>query len=297
MSSSPEVSVVIPTHNRADLLPRAVESVLDQDVDLELIVVDDCSTDGTAAALERFGPRVRVLRSEHNIERGAARNWGAREARAPILAFLDSDDEWKPGKLSRQIPLARQGFPSVTGVDFVDPAGEVVGVHAGPPKDAWNQVRFHNWLLGGASSLVLPAELFHRLGGYPEQWSLQGSEDWLLLVKLWAAGSRMEVIREPLVRYLVHRANYTADPERFAVSMWGAADHMARRGYVTQAELPRLRGHTATVIARGFAAARRWEEAAGWARIAVREGTWRQRAGALTLVPASACRALLKRSR
>src|SRR5512132_1526909 len=103
MVARPEVSVVIPTRNRADLLSRAVRSVLAQDMRSEVIVVDDCSTDDTPRVLAKFGDRIRVIRTERNIERGAARNLGAREARATTLAFLDSDDEWKAGKLARQL--------------------------------------------------------------------------------------------------------------------------------------------------------------------------------------------------
>jgi len=295
VSGAPQVTVVIPTHNRAGLLARAVRSALAQEVASEVIVVDDCSTDETPDVLASFGDSVRALRTERNVERGAARNLAARHASAPILAFLDSDDEWKPGKLARQLPIACEGFPSVTGVEFIDHAGTPLRTYR-PPRGAWEQVLLCNRLLGGASSLVIPAELFRRVGGYPEQWTVQGSEDWLLLVKLRVTGIPMKILPDPLLRYRVHSANSTGDPERFAVSMWSAVDHMAREGYVTAAQLQRLRGRTATLIARGFAAGGSWEEAAGWLRIAVREGTAGEAARALTLVPASAGRAALRRS-
>src|SRR5687768_15225139 len=101
----PTVAVVIPTRNRREMVAGAVESVLAQDPPAaEVIVVDDASTDGTAEALrERFGERIDVIRSETNIERGAARNLGARSSSAELIAFLDSDDEWAPGKLVAQI--------------------------------------------------------------------------------------------------------------------------------------------------------------------------------------------------
>jgi glycosyltransferase involved in cell wall biosynthesis len=97
-----DVSVVIPTYNRAALVARAVRSALAtlEDGD-EVIVPDDGSTDGTAAALLEFGPRVRHLALPHRGA-GPTRNAGIAAARGPLVAFLDSDDEWLPGKTALQ---------------------------------------------------------------------------------------------------------------------------------------------------------------------------------------------------
>jgi glycosyltransferase involved in cell wall biosynthesis len=102
-TNSPAVSVIIPTFNRGWCLGQAVDSVLAQAYpDLELIVVDDGSTDATPRLLAGYGGRLHVLRCEH---RGvsAARNAGIAAAGAELIAFLDSDDLWLPGKLSRQV--------------------------------------------------------------------------------------------------------------------------------------------------------------------------------------------------
>jgi glycosyltransferase involved in cell wall biosynthesis len=294
-SSSPEVTIVIPTHNRAEFVGRAVRSALEQEIPSEVIVVDDFSSDHTSDVLAEFGDSIRVIRTERNIERGAARNLGAQMARAPIVAFLDSDDEWLPGKLERQVPIAKRGIPSVTGVEYVDEQGTVLRTYMEPASRTWDAVLLRNRLLGSGSSLVLPKELFQSVGGYPELWSVQGSEDWLLLVRLRIAGSPMETVPEPLIRYFLHPTNFTGDAERVAVCMWSAVGYMAREKYVSDSHLPKLRGHTAVVIARGFAASGRWEEAFGWMRIAIREGTASERARALALVPASGGRALLRR--
>src|SRR5689334_25256855 len=91
------VSVVLPTYERREQVVRAVESVLRQTYrDFELIVVDDGSTDGTEAALRRLGDGLRYVRRE-NGGTGAARNTGTELARGAVVAFLDSDDEWRPG--------------------------------------------------------------------------------------------------------------------------------------------------------------------------------------------------------
>jgi cellulose synthase/poly-beta-1,6-N-acetylglucosamine synthase-like glycosyltransferase len=103
--TDPAVSVVIPTYNAARFLADAIESALAQTVrDIEVIVVDDGSTDETAEVLARFGDRIRGIRLAH-AGVAAARNAGIEVSRAPFIAFLDADDVWAPEKLARQLPV------------------------------------------------------------------------------------------------------------------------------------------------------------------------------------------------
>lgn len=106
----PLVSVILPTYNRAHCLPDAIESVMAQAMDdLELIVVDDGSTDGTADVVPADDPRIRYTRqANHGVS--AARNHGVRLARGRWISFIDSDDEWLPHKLHRQVEELRH-FP------------------------------------------------------------------------------------------------------------------------------------------------------------------------------------------
>jgi glycosyltransferase involved in cell wall biosynthesis len=99
---TPKFSVILPVHNRADVLPRAIESVLGQELrDFELVVIDDGSTDGSAEVAELFGDeRIRLIRLDRNRGGNVARNEGIRAARAPLIAFLDSDDRYFPDKLA-----------------------------------------------------------------------------------------------------------------------------------------------------------------------------------------------------
>jgi len=98
----PCVSVILPVHNRADVLPRAIESVIAQELaDFELIVVDDGSTDESATLAQSFADdRIRLIRLDKNRGGNVARNEGIRAARSPLIAFLDSDDRYLPNKLS-----------------------------------------------------------------------------------------------------------------------------------------------------------------------------------------------------
>lgn len=115
--TAPLLSVVIPTWNRAQLVCEAVESALAQRPGaVEVIVVDDGSTDGTAELLERqYGSEVRSLRMPERRGPGAARNAGVRVATGTLLAFLDSDDLWLPGKLGAELRMFER-FPDAEAV-------------------------------------------------------------------------------------------------------------------------------------------------------------------------------------
>jgi len=109
---APVVTAVIPTYNRARTLPRSIGSVLTQTYPrVELIVVDDGSTDDTSSVLERYAGRLRVVR-QANAGPSAARNSGLRESAGDIVAFLDSDDEWVPEKIERQVQLMTRVGPA-----------------------------------------------------------------------------------------------------------------------------------------------------------------------------------------
>ncbi len=98
------VSVIIPTFNRAYLVPRAIASVLSQTLsDYEIIVVDDGSTDGTPSSLLSFGTHIRVITHPLRLGVSAARNAGVKATTSPFIAFLDSDDYWLPKKLAEQL--------------------------------------------------------------------------------------------------------------------------------------------------------------------------------------------------
>ena len=102
---TPRISVILPVHNRADVLARAIQSVLDQRLAaFELIVVDDGSTDGSAGVARSFGDeRIKVIELGENRGGNAARNAGVQAATAPLIAFLDSDDTYLPEKLERVV--------------------------------------------------------------------------------------------------------------------------------------------------------------------------------------------------
>jgi glycosyltransferase involved in cell wall biosynthesis len=105
----PRVSVIIPTYNRAEYLGAAIESVLEQTCnDLEIIVVDDGSTDGTRSLAQRYHRSIRYIYLDHCGLSGVTRNRGIAAACGAYIAFLDSDDLWLPNKIERQLAYCAQ---------------------------------------------------------------------------------------------------------------------------------------------------------------------------------------------
>ncbi|OQX54719.1 MAG: hypothetical protein B5M53_05570 [Candidatus Cloacimonas sp. 4484_209] len=112
---SPTVSVIIPTYNRAHLIRRAIQSVLNQTYqDFEIIIVDDGSTDDTEEVVKSFkNERIRYIRQEKNEGAAAARNTGIKMAKGEYIAFQDSDDEWLPEKLEKQMKILENASPDL----------------------------------------------------------------------------------------------------------------------------------------------------------------------------------------
>lgn len=216
------VSVVIPAYNSERFIAGAVESVLGQTYpDVETVVVDDGSTDGTVEALRPYLSHVRLIQKV-NGGVATARNAGAAAATGRYVSFLDADDVWLPRKLERQVALleADPGLGCVhCGMDEVDAEGRlrrrlVVGGSGWIAADMLLLDR--PTLVGPGSTLVMPRELFQQLGGFDSQ--LPPSEDWELGFRI-ALKHRVGFVPEPLVRYRIHGGNAHLDPRRMERSM------------------------------------------------------------------------------
>jgi glycosyltransferase involved in cell wall biosynthesis len=207
----PLVSVIIPTFNRADVIERAVGSVLSQTFrDFELIVVDDGSTDQTDSILCRHIPHITTI---HQTNKGvaAARNAGILHASGELLAFLDSDDAWLPVKLERQVERYGLG-PG----EFICHTDEL-WIRDGQPlnqkaihrkQGGWFFERALERCLISPSTVLLARELFDRVGWFDE--SLPAAEDYDLWLRITAFYA-VEFVAEPLV-----------------VKYGGAADQLSR---------------------------------------------------------------------
>lgn len=199
--SEPLVSVVMPAYNVAWCIGRAVDSVLAQDFRAcELIVVNDGSTDGTRALLEGYGAAITVINQE-NRGMSAARNAGIRRARGTYVAFLDADDWWLAGKLSRQVELMHGrpeiGFSSST-VRVEDDDGRLLNLWRCPNGSTEILATLfaqNAAIAGGCSAVMARRDLLDRVGLFDE--SLRGFEDPDLWMRL-AAVSGYACIDETL---------------------------------------------------------------------------------------------------
>jgi len=206
MPADISISVIIPTHNRRDELLRAIDSVIAQDAAfLEIVVVDDASTDGTDKLdLRAIDPRIRMVRHDSNRGGAVARNTGIAHARGNWIAFLDSDDAWLPGKLRRQCEIIghRRGdrFFLCGNVLSHSPDGREVPFNSRPPDPSENLSEY--FLIRGysfqTSALLIPA---HALKAAAFDESLKRHQDWDLVLRLVQAGFSYEYVHEPLAVY------------------------------------------------------------------------------------------------
>jgi glycosyltransferase involved in cell wall biosynthesis len=219
VSSEPAVSVIVPLYNLREFVGEAIESVLRQTLppeQVEIVVVDDGSTDGGDEVVRGFEPRVRLLRQE-NRGLSAARNAGIRAAQARLLAFLDADDRIMPGKLAAHVAL-HDARPDVTisysGVRYIDERG------ASLPRLGWWRLEgdvLPHLVLGNLIhplAAVVRHEPVERAGGFDER--LTSLEDWDLWLRLSRHGARWAYIDEALGEYRIRLSAMHQNAPRMA---------------------------------------------------------------------------------
>jgi glycosyltransferase involved in cell wall biosynthesis len=227
----PLISVVVPTYNRAHLIPRALSSALGQSHrEIELIVVDDGSTDGTAELLARpSDPRIRYIQHEVRRNAAAARNTGIRAASGSFVAFLDSDDEWLPTHLERKLRLLMES-----------PHGGVFGSFR-VMRDGRSREHRSDWngagslaeaILSGTADARTSTFLFRReaLLGVMFDEELEKHQDWDLAIRI---EDRFGLCCDARISVLIHADG----PERLSASM----NHPATRRFL-QRHAERLAG-------------------------------------------------------
>lgn len=248
-TEQPLVSVVIPTYNRADVLGRALDSALSQTVEaVEVVVVDDGSTDRTRTVVESSeDSRVRYVAHEQNCGVSAARNTGIDAACGEYVAFLDSDDEWLPRKLERQLSAIDD-----RGDDWIGAYCETVtadasafdrivsslsdrlfrrrGSREGGTELAYSLLSMQVFM-GPGSTLVVERSVLQRIGGFDEGLSIY--EDWDLVLRVLAEG-KLAYVDEPLA--VVHRSGdapgyaYAANDRRYLDRNEELVEQLRQRG-------------------------------------------------------------------
>lgn len=196
----PVVSVIIPVYNGERFLSQAVDSALAQQVPLEILVINDCSTDNTERVMERYreNPAVRYLVNEKNLGAGGSRNRGVKLAKGTYVAFLDADDWWAEGKLKKQLErLEETGMVlCCTGRELMDENGVSMGrVIPVPEVITYRRLLSHNCI--NCSSTVLRREAALEFPMEHED-SHEDYIAWLRLLKKYGCACG---VNEPLLKY------------------------------------------------------------------------------------------------
>ncbi len=265
---SPRVSVILPTHNRAPVLARSIRSVLAQSAsDLELIVVDDASTDATAEVLASFDdPRLRRLRHDTRQGAAAARNTGLSAARAEWVAFQDSDDEWLLDKLERQGALLAAdpalgavycAFVRVAGDQVVRTPSTRVRRRAG-----WLHAEILRDSFISTQTLLVRRDVLDAVGGFDA--ALPRFQDWELMMRL-SRHHAIGCVDEPLV--MVHTLPDAITHD--APARLRARQRIVERHAVWLAAQPRILAEHRYAVGHLNALAGDMREARRWLRQAV----------------------------
>jgi glycosyltransferase involved in cell wall biosynthesis len=202
-----KISVVIPAYNAEHFLPRCLASVFAQTLKPEeVIVVDDGSTDNTAAKAAELGA---IVIRQANSGLADARNSGIRKASGNWVALIDADDLWAPDKLERQAALIRPETVLVyTGIRIFDDHGIRSERPAVSPVEARKRLRYCNPITP-STVLVRRADVL-QIGGFRK--GLHACEDWALWFSLLPLGE-FEAVTDPLTNYYVYPKSLSANPE------------------------------------------------------------------------------------
>jgi glycosyltransferase involved in cell wall biosynthesis len=230
----PLVTAAIITHNRAHYLLDAIRSVLDQSVqDLELVVVDDGSTDGTEAAVAPYLDRIRYVRTEHR-GKAEARNTAVGLAQGELIAFCDSDDMWLPGRLERELE-ALDGRPDVGmvhgQVELVDHEQRPLPERTAEQRAVFSAAHRHGASYAHyafncyclSSTILVRREVFEKVGLYDSELPIEDYDFYLRLVLDFDV---MFLDGPPLARYRVHPEK-TTDHQLGSGQIMTAEKHLA----------------------------------------------------------------------
>lgn len=228
MIDEPLISVVIPTRNREDKIISAIESVRKQTYSyIEIIVVDDASSDNTLLCLERYKEKLknkellRIYHLDKNCGPAYARNYGVSRSRGTYIAFHDDDDQWHPDKLAIQIQ--RMLYDKDVDMSFGQMArfGKEGFVSIVDERLDWETKRSHffqellmdNFI--GAPTIVIRKTAFQKIGGFDE--NILSLEDWEFAIRA-SKYLRIEYVKTPLMDVHIHDNSVTYNHENYVIS-------------------------------------------------------------------------------
>lgn len=196
----PLVSVIMPAYRCAEYITLAIDSALNQDVPVEVLVINDCSPDHLDEVMERYreNDAVRYIKNERNLGAAQSRNRGVLLAGAPYVAFLDSDDYWAEGKLSKQLAaMERTGTVlCATGRELMSPEGVLSGriIPVGE-EITYRDMLKHNSI--NCSSVLMKTEVAREFPMHHED----SHEDYIMWLEILGKYGRACGVNEPLLKY------------------------------------------------------------------------------------------------
>jgi glycosyltransferase involved in cell wall biosynthesis len=267
------VSVVIPNYNCGRFLAETLESVFAQTYPaVEVIVVDDGSTDDSAAVLDTYADRVKIVR-QSNQGVSAARNAGIRASHGALIALLDADDLWHPEKLAKQVALF--ATPSVglvyCAVEYIDEQGRTLGTNFTGRR---GRVLRHIALLqgtvvlAGGSTALIRRECFDKAGYF--DCEMTTAADWDMFRRI-ACHYEIDVVSEPLMKYRLRRQSMHRSLDAFEHDMLHGFSTMFADPAAAEVHHLKRRAYAAVylMLAGSFMHARQWRKciAYGWRSI------------------------------
>lgn len=284
--STPKVSVVIPTYNRGTTIRDSVGSVLRQTfTDLELIVVDDCSSDNTLDVLRDIqDPRLRIERHDVNKGSSAARNTGIRVAKAPYVAFQDSDDEWLPTKLERQVAALEAAGPKYKAVycgmlvmgteEILQKKGVIRPSVRYVPSAQIDVVEgdllssLLRYSVISTQTLMVQRDVLNAIGGFDEQ--LRALEDWECAIRISQTSLIAHIVDPLVIQRFSHDSITQSIDKRVNAREQIVKKHMG----LLSADKQLLRSHY-EVIAGGYQLTGEYARSRGWYLKALRLSPFR----------------------
>ena len=224
-TSNPLVSVIMPVYNGESTIRQAIESVYRQDVPLELLVIDDGSTDQTPAILSAYQDRAdfHYMKNPDNIGAAASRNRGVQKARGQYVAFLDADDWWEDGKLQLQLETLNRTDRVLcsTGRELMNYDGTSTGKYI-PVREtvSYRDLLRHNSI--NCSSVLLSREVAAE---FPMEHD-DSHEDYLTWLKILRKYGPAAGIDRPLLKYRMSKTSKSGDKKKSAIMTYKVYRYM-----------------------------------------------------------------------
>jgi glycosyltransferase involved in cell wall biosynthesis len=227
LSNPPQVSVIVPVFNSKATIQRAMDSVAGQTfTDFETIVVDDGSTDGSADIVTRCGgERITLIRHQQNRGAAAARNTAIAAAQGHWIAFLDSDDAWKPDKLARQLSVLKRSDRAIAACAsgyYLHKDGRELTISLNIQPHKFRREILFGCTISPGTTLMVERRVFEEIGGFDEAFRRLEDWDWLLR---YSERYQMAFVSEPLADIYLTTAkpqeNGQTDPVLHAIHRIG----------------------------------------------------------------------------